>query len=156
MKKLTKKEREFCKGFLESGSIAEAERYAGMSKGGESLITQDYIVEEIERLSALQDKSLQHLAKAGLKKLAMGSIADAISLINMEKPPSNARLKKMDLFMISEIKRNDKGTIEIKFFDRFKALDKLSESCESVENTSPFYDALIMGAKSLGGDSNGN
>lgn len=156
MKKLTKKEREFCKGFLDSGSITEAEKYAGMSKGGDVLITRDYIVEEIERLSALQDKSLQHLAKAGLKKLAMGSIADAISLINMEKAPSNARLKKMDLFMISEIKRNDKGTIEIKFFDRFKALDKLSESCETVENSTPFYDALIMGAKSLRGDNNGN
>jgi hypothetical protein len=62
----------------------------------------------------------------------------------------------MDLFMVSEIKRNDKGGIEIKFFDRFKALDKLSESCETAENTTPFYDALVMGAKSLGSESNGN
>lgn len=156
MKKLTKKERAFCRGFLDSGSIAEAEKYAGMSKGGDELISRDDILEEIERLSLLQDKSLQHLAKAGLKRLAMGSIADAISLINMDKSPDSEKLKEMDLFMVSEIKRNDKGGIEIKFFDRFKALDKLSESCETAENTTPFYDALVMGAKSLGSESNGN
>jgi hypothetical protein len=156
VKKLTKKERAFCRGFLDSGSIAEAEKYAGMSKGGDELISRDDILEEIERLSLLQDKSLQHLAKAGLKRLAMGSIADAISLINMDKSPDSEKLKEMDLFMVSEIKRNDKGGIEIKFFDRFKALDKLSESCETAENTTPFYDALVMGAKSLGSESNGN
>jgi hypothetical protein len=156
VKKLTKKERAFCRGFLDSGSIAEAEKYAGMSKGGDELISRDDILEEIERLSLLQDKSLQHLAKAGLKRLAMGSIADAISLINMDKSPDSEKLKEMDLFMVSEIKRNDKGGIEIKFFDRFKALDKLSESCETAENNTPFYDALIMGAKSLGSESNGD
>lgn len=156
MKKLTKRERAFCRGFLERGSVAEAERYAGITKGGEALIAREDIAQEIERLSALEDKSLRHLAKAGLKRLATGSIADAISLINMDKAPTAAKLRRMDLFMISEIKRNDKGGIEIKFFDRFKALDKLSESCEGVESSAPFYDALMMGAQSLSGGKDGN
>lgn len=156
MKKLSKRERLFCSSFINNGNIAQAERAAGMKRGGDELITRDYIQEELARLSSVQEKSLKLLARSGLKRLAMGSIADAISLINMEKPPTKAKLRNMDLFMVSEIKRTDKGGIEIKFFDRFKALDKLSESVDSVETVSPFYDALIQGAQSLGRDNNGN
>ncbi len=155
MKKLTKKEKAFCRGFLERGSIAEAESFAGMSKGGSELICRDDILEEIERLSQLQNKSLKQLARSGLKRLAMGNIADAVSLISMKDYDSET-LKNMDLFMVSEIKRSEKGQIEIKFFDRFKALEKLNDDCESPENTTPFYDALMMGAETLNSDANGN
>ena len=155
MKKLTKKEKAFCRGFLERGSIAEAESFAGMSKGGSELICRDDILEEIERLSQLQNKSLKQLARSGLKRLAMGNIADAVSLISMKDYDSET-LKNMDLFMVSEIKRSEKGQIEIKFFDRFKALEKLNDDCENLENTTPFYDALMMGAETLNSDANGN
>ena len=155
MKKLTKKEKAFCRGFLERGSIAEAESFAGMSKGGSELICRDDILEEIERLSQLQNKSLKQLARSGLKRLAMGNIADAVSLISMKDYDSET-LKNMDLFMVSEIKRSEKGQIEIKFFDRFKALEKLNDDCESLENNTPFYDALMMGAETLNSDANGN
>ena len=155
MKKLTKKEKAFCRGFLERGSIAEAESFAGMSKGGSELICRDDILEEIERRSQLQNKSLKQLARSGLKRLAMGNIADAVSLISMKDYDSET-LKNMDLFMVSEIKRSEKGQIEIKFFDRFKALEKLNDDCESLENTTPFYDALMMGAETLNSDANGN
>ena len=155
MKKLTKKEKAFCRGFLERGSIAEAESFAGMSKGGSELICRDDILEEIERLSQLQNKSLKQLARSGLKRLAMGNIAGAVSLISMKDYDSET-LKNMDLFMVSEIKRSEKGQIEIKFFDRFKALEKLNDGCESLENTTPFYDALMIGAETLNSDANGN
>ncbi|MGN1131201.1 MAG: terminase small subunit [Ruminococcus sp.] len=155
MKKLTKKEKAFCRGFLEKGSIAEAESYAGISKGGSELICRDDILEEIERLSQLQNKSLKQRARSGLMRLAMGNIADAVSLISM-KDYDSEKLKNMDLFMVSEIKRSEKGQIEIKFFDRFKALEKLSDDCETSENSTSFYDALMIGAKTLERETNGD
>ena len=154
MKKLNKKEKVFCKSFLDTGSIFEAEKISGV-KDGSKLIDDTRVVDEIERLSKLQAKSLNQLAKAGLKKLAMGGISDAVSLIYMDKPDKEI-LKDMDLFMISEIRRNKDNCMEIKFFDRFKALDKLIENCEIADTSVPFYDALIMGAKSVESSKNGN
>ena len=52
----------------------------------------------------------------------MGNIA--ISLLFMENP-SVDKLKTMDLFSVAEIKRPKDGAMEIKFFDRLKALEKL-------------------------------
>lgn len=147
MKKLNKKEKSFCKYFLDTGSIYEAEKLSGVKDGG-CLLAQNEVLEEIEKLSLLQSKSMNQLAKAGLKKLAMGGISDAVSLIYMDKPNKEI-LKDMDLFMVSEIRRNKDNCMEIKFFDRFKALDKLIENCETTDTSVPFYDALIMGAKSV-------
>ena len=149
MKKLNKKEKVFCKSFLDTGSITEAEKVSG-TKDGSSLFGNEEFVQEIERLSKLQSQSFNVLAKAGLKRLALGSISDAVSLIYMDKPDRD-RLKDMDLFMISEIRRQKDGHMEIKFFDRFKALDKLIQNSEKTDSSVPFYDALMMGAKSIEG-----
>lgn len=151
---LTKKEKAFCVGFLDTGSVTEAEKYAGLKKGGNELICRKDICDEIQRLSAVQSKSLSQVARAGLKRLAMGSIADAVSLIYMDSP-DRERLKDMDLFMISEIRRKDNAT-EIKFFDRFKALNELADTCESREDAAPFYDALIKGAEFIRSNEDGD
>lgn len=146
MSKLTKKERAFCVNYLDSGSVEDAERLSGVTNGSE-LLCKEEISAEIKRLGDIQRKNLTALANAGLKKLAMGSIADAVSLIYMDNPDID-KLRNMDLFMISEIRRKDNST-EIKFFDRFKALGQLVEE-ESESNTViPFYDALEAGAKKL-------
>ena len=146
MSKLTKKERAFCMSYLETGSVADAERYSGVRNGSKLLCRED-ICAEIKRLSDIQRKNLSALANAGLKRLAMGSIADAVSLIYMENP-NVEELRNMDLFMISEIRRKDNST-EIKFFDRFKALGKLSEAENEGAVSIPFYDALEAGAAKL-------
>lgn len=155
MKKLNKKERKFCRSFLDTGSISEAEKASGIKKDGCELIGDSEIIQEIERLSKLQCQSLNLLAKAGLKRLAMGGISDAVSLIYMDKP-DREKLRDMDLFMISEIRRQKDGNMEIKFFDRFKALDKLIQNNENSDSSVPFYDALVMGAKSIEGSANDN
>lgn len=154
MKKLTKKQKEFCKSFLDTGSLIEAEKLSGV-KDGNKLIGDDQIIQELDRLSKMQSRSLNLLAKAGLKRLALGGIADAVSLIYMDKPDREV-LQDMDLFMISEIRRHKDGNMEIKFFDRFKALDKLMEGSELTDSAVPFYDALIMGAKSIESRANEN
>ena len=154
MKKLNKKEKAFCRCFIDTGSILEAEKIAEI-KDGSKLLNNSEIINELEKLSKLQCQGMSILARTGLKRLAIGGISDAVSLIYMDKP-DREKLKEMDLFMISEIRRQKDGHMEIKFFDRFKALDKLIQNSEATDTSVPFYDALVMSAKSIEGVSNDN
>jgi hypothetical protein len=78
----------------------------------------------------------------------MGNIADAVSLIYMDNP-SAEELRNMDLFMISEIRRKDNAT-EIKFFDRYKALNRLVDEDSAATQSVPLFEALEAGAEKLG------
>ncbi len=57
----------------------------------------------------------------------------------------------MDLFPIAEIKRPRAGGIEMKFFDRLKALEKLTQMEEQTaqDGALPFYEALEKSAQVL-------
>ena len=65
--------------------------------------------------------------------------------------PSKQEVEKLDLFMISDIKRPKGGGLEIKFFDRLKALDRLCEisSATQEKNSSDFLTALENSARAL-------
>lgn len=64
---------------------------------------------------------------AGLRRLAFGSCADAVLLAFSDEPPTREQLAGLDLFNVSEIKRVRGGGVEVKVFDRIKALEKLYE-----------------------------
>ena len=57
-----------------------------------------------------------------LAELAFGKANDCGRLA-LEDDPS---LDKLDLSLLSEVKRNDKGTVEIKLIDRLRALEQLA------------------------------
>ena len=59
-----------------------------------------------------------------LAELAFGKANDCVRLA-LENDPS---LDKLDLSLLSEVKRNDKGTVEIKLIDRLRALEQLSQA----------------------------
>lgn len=84
------------------------------------------------------------MAAAGYQRLAFGSICDAISLL-YKSDPSKEDLEGMDLFLVSEIKRPKDGSMEIKFFDRLKALENSvpAESMKQAQNSflTPFQTA---------------
>lgn len=86
----------------------------------------------------------------GLRRLAFGEITDAITLLYESEDNILNVLPKLDLFNISEIKRPKGGGMEIKFFDRLKALDKLREIVHQDNSHEPtsFYDALEKSASS--------
>ncbi|MCM1285163.1 MAG: terminase small subunit [Acetobacter sp.] len=80
----------------------------------------------------------------GLRRLAFGEITDAVTLLFESEENILATLSSLDLFNVNEIKRSKGGGMEIKFFDRLKALEKLREVVE-FENESgsvSFYEAL--------------
>ena len=59
-----------------------------------------------------------------LAELAFGKANDCVRLALEEDP----QLDKLDLSLLSEIKRNEKGTVEIRLIDRLKALEQLAQT----------------------------
>ena len=78
----------------------------------------------------------------GLRRLAFGEITDAVSLLFEPEEEIIEKLPKLDLFNVSEIKRPRGGGMEIKFFDRLKAIDKIREMVNEKSDNSPtsFYE----------------
>ena len=61
-----------------------------------------------------------------LAELAFGQPNDCVRLALEELPD----LKGLDLSLLSEIKRSDKGMVEIRLIDRGKVLDRLAQAME--------------------------
>lgn len=62
-----------------------------------------------------------------LAELAFGKANDCVRLALEDAP----RLDRLDLSLLSEVKRNDKGTVEIKLIDRLQALEQLAAAAET-------------------------
>jgi len=84
----------------------------------------------------------------GYEKIAFGEIHDPVRLLFCEDISLRA-LKRMNLFNIAEIKRPKGGGMEIKFFDRLKALQHMQEMDAEKDNTGGFFKALEEGARIL-------
>lgn len=130
-KKITKAQRDaFCCHYAVLGNAAEAAVKAGFDK-------EDALAEGIRCLrSAGCRKVIADLREllndsgsvaAGLKRLAFGNCSDAVYLVFAEELPPQEVIKRLDLFNVSEIKRVKGGGVEVKLFDRLKALEKLFE-----------------------------
>ena len=86
------------------------------------------------------EKSLQKRIRAGLvsrqdvnrrlAELAFGRANDCVRLALEDSPD----LGTLDLSLLSEVKRNEKGTVEIRLIDRLRALEQLALMTDG-ENT---------------------
>lgn len=98
--------------------------------------------DQTEKLRTIQRKLIK-----GYEKLAFGSVSDAVRLLFFSEADPEL-LDQLDLFNIAEIKRLKEGGMEIKFFDRLKAMEYLGELGRSGgEGQEPFYRALEQGVK---------
>ena len=95
------------------------------------------------RKTARRKKTLQEQIEQGLLDIALGSVSDAISLLFMTEEEIIERLPKLKLINVSEIKRPKGGGMEIKFFDRIKALERLgTDKISDSDSSLSFYEAL--------------
>ncbi len=149
--KLTKKEKEFCALYVKLRNAREAAALAGYKVmpqiNGIRLLSKEAVAKEIARLSRLE--SAVNEAAAGFRRLAFGSVSDAVRLLDGERE----NLEEMDLFSVSDIKIPKGGGMEIKFYDRQKALECLAqlETSESTGSAVPFYKALEKSVDFLSG-----
>ena len=83
----------------------------------------------------------------GLEQLAFGKINDAVVLAFAEEMPSPVSLRRMNLFNVSSIKRVKGGGVEVQFFDRQRALERLYEFARegSEEQTAASLFAALAG-----------
>ncbi len=79
-----------------------------------------------------------------LAELAFGKANDCVRLALEDDP----LLEKLDLSLLSEVKRNDKGTVEIKLIDRLRALEQLALVAEEEKtDLEAFLQALQGGGE---------
>lgn len=79
-----------------------------------------------------------------LAELAFGRANDCVRLVLEEEVP----LKKLDLSLLSEVKRSDKGAVEVKLIDRLKALEQLAQLAqEEGADLESFLQALQGGGE---------
>lgn len=57
-----------------------------------------------------------------LAEIAFGKVNDCVKLVLEEAP----KVGRLDLSLLSEVKRNEKGTVEIRLVDRLRALEQLA------------------------------
>lgn len=77
-----------------------------------------------------------------LAELAFGNANDCVKLALEE----NLCLDELDLSLLSEVKRNEKGTVEIKLIDRLRALEQLAQTAgEERSDVDAFLQALQGG-----------
>lgn len=152
-RELNKKELLFCHYYINTGNSKESAILAGYKtfpeKKGVELLSNNKITEKIENMYLEKKKNLMYKATSGYERLAFGNISDSIKLLFCENLNPND-LDKMDLFNISEIKKPKDGAMEIKFFDRIRALEKLEQiNLNSYSEKEPFYYALERSMKKL-------
>ena len=79
-----------------------------------------------------------------LAELAFGKANDCVRLALEDDP----QLSRLDLSLLSEVKRNEKGTVEIKLIDRLKALEQLAQTAvEDKDAAQEFLQALREGGE---------
>lgn len=152
---LTEKERLFCAYYADGGDARGCAARAGYSvmpqRSAAKLLAREDVRAEVAKIE--KEKRNVSSVERGLMRLAFGSVADALKLMLCEETMSAEEIEKLDLFNVSDIKRPKGGGLEIKFFDRLKALERLEKLGGAEENTqSSFIKALSEGAKMLSGD----
>ncbi len=152
---LKPRERLFCFYYCQSRSPRMAAANAGYGifakKAAAKLLCRNDIQSEIKKMDSSMPVTQSEVV-SGLRTLAFGSAADAFRLLlHSDENFSAEQIENLDLLNISEIKRPKGGGMEIKFFDRQKAVEKLWElaSNQGVSDTPAFYDAIEKSAAAL-------
>ena len=148
--RLTNKEKEFCRIYAETMDKRRSAYEAGYRllplKNALKLLEKQKVRDYLDCILNNRD-GFSGEVEAGLRRLAFGSSADAVKLLFADSL-TDEQIESLDLFNVSDIKKPKGGGIEIKFFDRLKALETLSDlSGVKTDGALPFYKALEKSVK---------
>ena len=152
---MKQREEEFCRLTAVLGDPLTAARRAGYKHPDEAwpgLISRQDIADEIGRIAKEVSKVFRDTLMSSLYRLISRDNTDAVRLLYREQV-SGDELAQMNLSGIAEIKRTKDKSVEIKFFDRIKMLDKLSELCNCSSDGAPsggLLEAMRLSAQALG------
>ncbi len=116
---LPSEKRRFAAAYLRCFDAESAAQTIGRSDGIRMLTT-PAVQRELELQRGQCDICRADIVRR-LAQLAFGRANDCVKLVLQEAPEVDA----LDLSLLSEVKRNDKGTVEVKLIDRIRALEQL-------------------------------
>ena len=91
------------------------------------------------RMGHVQKRDIQR----SLAELAFGRANDCVKLVLEESPEVDA----LDLSLLSEVKRSDRGAVEVKLIDRLRALEALSGVVGSEEGEMKAFLQALRGGE---------
>lgn len=150
---MNKKEKLFCYHYHSTRNLKEAAIKAGYNpKVAENVSIKLIQREDIKQLVLSFDlekekKQLEKEVIAVLRRIAFNSQQDSIKLLFLDEEQAKQEIEKLDLFCVSEIKRPKDNTLEIKFIDRYKALEKLLE-ISALDSTGDTFQSLYKALNS--------
>ena len=115
--------RAFAAAFLRTMDPARAAQSIGAGDGMRILEREDAAAEIRRSRELLAKQFTPEDTVRRMVELAYGRANDCVRLALEEHPPIEA----LDLSLLQEIRRNDKGTVEIKLIDRMRVLERLLE-----------------------------
>ncbi len=105
---------------------------------GVRMLTTPAVKRELELQRAQCDVCRKDVLRR-LAQLAFGRANDCVKLVLQDAPD----LEALDLSLLSEVKRNEKGTVEIKLIDRVRALEQLlNAGTENTDCADAFFSAV--------------
>ena len=132
---LPSEKRRFAAAYLRCFDAEAAAQTIGRSDGIRMLTT-PAVQRELELQRGQCDICRADIVRR-LAQLAFGRANDCVKLVLQEAPEVDA----LDLSLLSEVKRNDKGTVEVKLIDRIRALERLLEAGGDGEEAGAFFAA---------------
>ena len=132
---MQEKHRNFVQAYLQCFDAAEAARRAqcGADALARPAVRRELAAQRSRGVPGRED-ALRRLAQ-----IAFGRANDCVRLVLEDDPP----IGELDLTLLSEVKRNDKGTVEIKLVDRLRALEQL---LDAVSDEGDLADAFFAAA----------
>ena len=151
----------FCCHYARLGDVAEAARCAGYppetaAADGAALLRQGCYRRMVENYRSVLHDNSAAIVRAGLERLAFGRTNDAIQLVLAETLPTEAQLQELDLFLVSSVKRDKSGGMEVHFFDRLKALSSLYEYSGDADGKAAAHALLTALSGGTEGDEHGD
>ena len=132
---LPSEKRRFAAAYLRCFDAEAAAQTIGRSDGIRMLTT-PAVQRELELQRGQCDICRADIVRR-LAQLAFGRANDCVKLVLQDAPEVDA----LDLSLLSEVKRNDKGTVEVKLIDRIHALERLLEAGGDGEEAGAFFAA---------------
>ena len=137
----------FCRWYLALADPAEAARRAGCppdtaAADGLAMLRLPACRSALRRLAEQSAVPLRQLVIAGLSRLAFAPANDAAKLVFSDDALSADDIAQLDLFHVCELKRVRGGGVEVRLFDRQKAMEKLLE-CAGYSDEKGAANALL-------------
>ena len=129
----------FCECYLRTLDPVRAAEEAG-ERDGWALLAEESVRVELDAMRSLRARTVRREdAVRRLAELAFGRANDCVRLVLEAEP----EVETLDLSLLSEIKRSDKGAVEIKLVDRLQVLEQLAQMTGSTQTeAASFFRAL--------------